>query len=66
MENTFIILFCASCTCIALRLELVDVTAIRSGHSRSTGRRTGVRVNNVHSETHVAGISAALTAARPP
>lgn len=65
-EDIFIILFCASCTCVASRLELIDVTSVRSGHSRPTGRRTRVRVNNMHSKTHIAGISGALAAARPP
>lgn len=49
-----------------VRLELIDVTSIRSGHRRSTRGRTRVRVNNVHSETHVAGIPTTVAAAWPP
>lgn len=64
-----IFLLCAPCTCvashcIASHLKLVNVTSIRPGHSRTTGRRTRVRVNDVHSEAHVARIST-LTAWPP-
>lgn len=50
---------------IASHLELIDVTSVRSGYSRTTRRRTRVRVNDVHPEAHVARIST-FTTARPP
>jgi len=50
---------------IVSHLKLVDVTSIRSGHCRTTGRRTRVRVNDVHSEAHVARISTLSTARSP-
>jgi len=48
-------------------LELVDVTSIGPGDGGATGRWTRVRVDNVHPESHIAGIPATLaTAAGSP